>query len=438
MSQLLKKQIMISTLFADVVLAASLLASLLAYVLVSRRDGSYLNVLTPTYVVSVPAYYILPLFFTHVFGTEASTYAYSYVYVTFAVQNLVFAYAYLRGTKKLIRLPIRYSYGSFDLFSFLFLAMGGMLYAPVLLQFPQYLLDPRQIYAHTRTGFGVNFYLSSTLAYLAVILIQFSRRPRWIKWFVILGATAILALHGSKGQLLSLVLLLILFEVYVEKRRLKFLPSLAAGAGLALFLLLLFAATMTLGDSVSDALETISGYSDYTRSAMLVIDSHFPVQYGRLTVESQIIGRIPRVVMPSKPKDYGGLYLDEQFYPESMDQDAGVPDFGIGVQYADFGALAMVYLAGFAFIRGWFARIFVSRLSFSRHPADFVLVAFFAEISLFPVGGVGWLLPESVAVAAFLCYASRFGVRRVYRERFVPRTHLSLSSPSPADSGGVA
>ncbi|MFZ1006128.1 MAG: hypothetical protein WAN65_04795 [Candidatus Sulfotelmatobacter sp.] len=396
-----------------------------------------MNVLTPTFVVSVPAYYILPLLFTHAFGTEASLYAYSYVYATFAVQNLVFAFAYVRPTRKLIRLPFRYSYGSFDLFSFLFLAIGGLLYAPILLQFPQYLLDPRQIYAHTRTGFGINFYLSSALAYLAVILIQFSQRSRWVKWFVILIAGAILALHGSKGQLLSLVLLLILFEVYVKKRRLKLLPSLAAGAGLALFLLLLFAATMTLGDSVSDALEAISGYSDYTRSAMLVIDSHFPIQYGRLTAEAHIIGRIPRLVMPNKPKDYGGLYLDEQFYPESMDQDAGVPDFGIGVQYADFGALAIVYLAVFAFIRGWLAQVFVSRLSFSRHPADFVLVVFFAEISLFPVGGVGWLLPESVALAAFLCYASRIGVRRVYRERFVSRNHLSLPSPDPPENAGV-
>lgn len=428
---------MISPLFADVVLAASLLLSLFAYALVSKRDDSYLNVLTPTFVVSVPAYYILPLLFTHAFGTEASLYAYSYVYATFAVQNLVFAFAYVRPTRKLIRLPFRYSYGSFDLFSFLFLAIGGLLYAPILLQFPQYLLDPRQIYAHTRTGFGINFYLSSALAYLAVILIQFSQRSRWVKWFVILIAGAILALHGSKGQLLSLVLLLILFEVYVKKRRLKLLPSLAAGAGLALFLLLLFAATMTLGDSVSDALEAISGYSDYTRSAMLVIDSHFPIQYGRLTAEAHIIGRIPRLVMPNKPKDYGGLYLDEQFYPESMDQDAGVPDFGIGVQYADFGALAIVYLAVFAFIRGWLAQVFVSRLSFSRHPADFVLVVFFAEISLFPVGGVGWLLPESVALAAFLCYASRIGVRRVYRERFVSRNHLSLPSPDPPENAGV-
>jgi hypothetical protein len=427
---------MISPLFADIVLAASLLVSLLAYVLVSKRDGSYLNVCTPAYVLSIPAYYILPLFFTHVFGTEASPYAYSYVYVTIAVQNLVFAYAYLRRTRKLIRLPLRYSYGSFGLFSLLFLAIAGLLYAPILLQFPQYLLDPRQIYAHTRTGFGINFYLSSTLAYLAVILIQFSRRTRWVKGFVIVAGAAILALHGSKGQLLSLVLLLILFEVYVEKRKLKFLPSLAAGAGLAVFLLLLFAATMTLGDGVSDALEAISGYSDYTRNAMLLIDSHFPMQYGRLTAESHIIGRIPRVVMPNKPKDYGGIYLDEQFYPEYMDQDAGAPDFGIGVQYADFGPLAIMYLAVFAFIRGWLARIFVGRLTFSRHPADFVMVAFFAEISLFPVGGVGWPLPESLAVAAFLCYASRFGANKVYRETRKLKTNLALPSMQPTDGAG--
>jgi hypothetical protein len=117
-----------------------------------------------------------------------------------------------------------------------------------------------------------------------------------------------------------------------------------------------------------------------------------------------------------------------------VDADAGAPDFGIGVQYADFGALAIVYLAIFAMLRGWLARIFVDRLRKSRHPADFFLVAFFAEISLFPVGGVGWLLPEALVVAAFLCFVSRVGADNVYRERIVPKAHFVSQSLGPSNS----
>ena len=67
------------------------------------------------------------------------------------------------------------------------------------------------------------------------------------------------------------------------------------------------------------------------------------------------------------------MYLDEVFYPQSMDMDQGVPDFGIGVQYADFGIFAIVYLAVFALLRGWLARVFVRRLLSRVTPLIFLL-----------------------------------------------------------------
>jgi hypothetical protein len=101
-----------------------------------------------------------------------------------------------------------------------------------------------------------------------------------------------------------------------------------------------------------------------------------------------------------------------------MDADEGAPDFGIGVQYADFGAFAIVYLALFAMLRGWLARIFVTRLDRSRHPADFLLLAFMAGLSVLPVGGAGWMLPEAVAAAMLLRFLSCIGAPRLYREHF--------------------
>jgi O-antigen polymerase len=415
---------MISSWLADTVLFASLVLSVGAYVFVSKREASFINILTPSFIISIPAYYLLPLFFAHVFGNDASPYAYIYVYSTLAVENICFAYAYTRPSRGLIRLPLRYSYNNFALLSFVFLGLSVLTYIPILLQFPEYILDPRQIYAHTRTGFGVNFYISSTLAYFAVILIQFSQKSRWVKGFVVLTATAMLSLHGSKGQVLFLALLLALYQIYVKKHKLKFLPALAVSVGLGVLMLLLFAAAMTLGDSASDALEAVSQYSDYTRNAMMLIDSHFPLQYGRLTFEAQTVARVPRVLMPGKPKNFGGLYLDDQFYPDAIDQDQGAPDFGIGVQYADFGIFAIAYLALFAMLRGWLARVFVNRLSYSGHPADFFLVAFLAGISLFPVGAVGWMLPEALIAAFCLRFASTLGASKVYRERVTTRPVL--------------
>ncbi len=392
---------MISPWLANVVVIVSLLVSVCAYVLISKREGSYINILTPSFIVSVPAYYLLPLVYANWFGTGASPYAYVYVYATLAVESVVFAYFYTRRRTGVLRLPFAYAHNNFGWLGFAFLALAVLLYAPVLLQFSDYVLDPRKIYEQTRTGFGVNFYISSSLAYLSVILILFSKRSSIVK-------------------------------AYVKGRRLKWVSALIVFAGLAVVAVGLFAATMVL-DGPLGAVESISQYSDYTRNAMLVIDSNIPRQHGRLTLESNIVSLIPRVLMPSKPKNFGPMYLDEQFYPEALDEDAGSPAFGIGLQYADFGALAIAYLALFAGFRGWLAHIFVKRLKLTRHPGDFIVVAFLADISLFPIGA-GWLLPETIIVAILIRYASCLGADPVYRERIRPKLpRFAVRSLHPND-----
>lgn len=427
---------MISISIADTVLLISLAISAGTYVWVSRREGSYLNILTPAFLMAIPAHYLLPLFTTHFFGNDATPYSYTYVYATLAVENVAFAVAYLGSTRNLLRLPFRFSYSNFGALSVAFLAIAILMYVPILLEFPEYILDPRQIYEHTRVGFGVNYYVSSTLAYLSLILILFSEYSRSIRWAVVLVATALLSLHGSKGQVLSVFLILALYQIYVRARKVRLLSSLIVAGCLSVLVLLLFVATMAIDRDPFEAIRTISEYSDYTRNAMLVIDSHFPLQFGRLTMESHVYGRIPRFLLPDKPTNFGALYLDDQFFGESLDEEKGAPDFGIGVQYADFGALAIVYLAVFAVFRGWLARTFVRRLQGSQHPADFFMVAFLANISLFPVGAVGWLLPEAFLVAFFLRFASQVGAETLYSEQIRMR-RAAVSRGGSSTHGGL-
>lgn len=401
----------------------SLVAAVGAYLFVSRREGSYVNIMTPALVIQVPAYYVLPAFYNRVFGTSSSTYAYVYVFTTLAIEHVVFAYFYTRPRTRPIRLPFVYGYKNFWPLSVLFIILAGLLFLPVLWEFREYVFDPRRIYAETRTGFGASFYPSSTAAYLATILALFSRRSRPAKSLMVLASALLLSLHGSKGQVLDLLLLVILFEIYVNRRKLGILPALLAGLGIAVVVIGLFAATMTLGGPM-EALETVSSYSDYTRNAMLVIDSHLPRQYGRLTWESNVLALVPRALVPNKPKDFGAFYLDGEFYPEALDQDQGAPAFGIGVQYADFGGFAIVYLGLFAALQGWLARVFVDRLRRTRHPADFILLAFFAGIGLFPIG-IGWPLPETILVALCLRFATSIGADELYRETIKFKRPLS-------------
>jgi hypothetical protein len=410
---------MISLATAGGVQLASLAIAVGAYIVVSRHEGSYVNILTPALAINVPAFYLLPLVYNELFGIEASTFAYVYVYATLAVENVAFALLYTRPRLRPIRIPLTYGYGNFGLLSILFIALAALLFMPILLEFHEYIFDPRRIYEETRTGFGGGYYLSSTAAFLATILALFSNQSTVKKILVVSASGLVLFLHGSKGQALNLLLLVVLFQIYVNHRKLKLLPALITGLGIALVLIGLFAATMVLGGPM-EAIETVSQYSDYTRNAMLVIDSNLPLEYGRLTWESNVIALVPRVIMPNKPKDYGAFYLDAEFFPGSMDKDQGVPAFGIGVQYADFGWLAIVYLTLFAALRGWLARVFVDRLEQIRHPADFVMVAFLADIALFPIG-VGWPFPETLLIALGLRFMSSVGANKVYKERIYAR-----------------
>jgi len=396
-------------------ISASLLISVLAYLALSAREGSLINIMTPYFVTSIPAFYLLPFAYLELFGAETSAYSYFWVYAALAVETICFVYVYLRTADHLARLPGLSSYANFGLMSFLCLLAGIVIYVPVLIEFRDFLFEPRQIYMQTRTGFGAQTFVSSTLAYLAVILILFSNRSKTAKTLTILLATALLLLHGSKAQVLSMAFILLLYRVYAQRRKIAFVRAVAlyviAGAvGLGLF-----AATMTLGEDASEMLETISEYSDYTRNAMLVVDSHFPRQYGRLTLESNTLAVIPRQFMPGKPKNFGAFALAEEFYPEWFDKDTGSPAFGVGVQYADFGPLAIVYIGLMAALKGWLARIFVNRLKLTNHPADFFMLIFLGDISVFPVG-VGWLLPEALLLALLLRLLSSVGARTAFRD----------------------
>ncbi len=419
----------------NLTIAVALLVSCIAYVFLSRAEGSYLNILTPAFIVAIPAYYLLPWGYAHLFGVQASKYAVVYVYATLAAEDVAFVYAYLHANQRLVRVPFLFGYRNLSTIAYFCLGVGLLLFVPLLWEFRELIFDPREIYRQTRTGFGVPYYISSILAYLAVILILFSKARTLKKSFVVALSLALLLLHGSKAQVLNLVLILALYWVYGMGKRVGVGRTLIACFALALLVLLLFAGTMSLGESPEETLEAISEYSDYTQNATKVIDSHFPLQYGRLTLQSNTISLVPRALMPNKPKNFGPFLLAEEFYPEAYDADSGSPAFGVGVQYADFGYLAIVALILFGLLRGWLARVFVNRLRITGHPADFLVVTFLAGVTVFPIG-VGWPLPEVLAVALVLRFLSRAGRGQTYREytRDVLARRLGMNQEAGASS----
>jgi hypothetical protein len=233
---------------------------------------------------------------------------------------------------------------------------------------------------------------------LAVITSLFLAKKPYFKTLVFVLSFLVLYSHGSKGQLLSEIFIPLLYQVYVGKKNFNVAMSLPLLSVIIIFVIGLFFATMKISDSFSSFVDILTGYSNYTENAVIIIDSHLPLQLGRLTLQNNILSIVPRILYHAKPKDFGSIYLAKKFFPSWYYQNSGAPSFGIGLQYADFGVLALPYLILFSSIHGFITRIFVTTLGERRHPAYFVVLVFLCGVSLIPTG-VGWYFPEIIILS---------------------------------------
>jgi oligosaccharide repeat unit polymerase len=400
---------------AEFVMTLSLLVSLFAYALVAWREQSWLNIFTPSYIVLIPSHWLLEFYLTYVDGTTHSIFAYVYVYFTYAAVHLVSALAYCFFKTPVPALSnLRNTPRNFKLLPICLVAAAWALYSPMLYEYHDLLLSPRLIYTQTRTGYGIPFYGSLALSNVGFALVLLWRnRPRGLAALVFITSVVFAALHGAKGAVLTPIFIGLIFRVSVKENRRKYgitwLTVYAGGVVIAL--LILFALTLNSRrvvewESLSELMITIAEYANYNQNVMLVIDSSQEPLWGRVTVENSVYTMLPRTLFPDKPKNFGSFQLDENFYPAWFYGGTGVPDFGIGVQYADFGALAVVYLALWAALTGCLLRVFVDRFRAGRLPGDFIMLLFLAGVEMFSVPP-GYMLLQHYALALSLNLALR-------------------------------
>jgi hypothetical protein len=411
----------------QLIILVSLAVVIAAYLLLSRQEGNFVNVLTPVLLFTVPALYLLVLIYGSVFGYEASLFAYFYCFLTYALGVVGTLIGYLMMPAKVIPIFVRTPRISVPGAPFVVLAMGVLLYAPILIRFPGLIFSPRQIYELTRSGFGIHFYLSSFAVYFGMILLFFSPKARLASISVfVLVSLILLYLHGSKGQVLNLLLIALYFLVFVKGRHFNLARLAGLGAVFGSVILGLF----YLGyseEARKDLLIEIAGYAEYTRNAAMVIDdATLDPQMGRLAAESKIFVIVPRAVFPDKPKDYGAFWLAKRYFPDRFELDVGAPDFGLGLLYADFGVFAVVYYFVSAFLAGVVMKVLVTRLRRQPDPGTFLLLLVFLDVGVIPTGGGG------VPLIFFygLAYAANCLAPRPSKD-----VHHPQSSAWPSDTG---
>jgi hypothetical protein len=382
-------------------IAISLAMVLTSYLLICRQDRSWLNWATSSYFVTVLSIFIFPLLSLVSVGPVGSAYAYFFCYTTYALSNLCLAVSYVLTQR------IPYSSGEPSASTFVigrlpwvFLAMGFLFYAPILIQFSSLLLHPREIYTQTRSGYGPLVFGSRAFLNLAFVVYLFKKDKRRSSAFFFFGVCVVMIFfHGSKGLFLNLLSMAMLYWVYIKGRRLGF----AQAAGCIVLFTVVAGALFAVFADISDVPELLSyvqGYSDYTKNAMLVIDdpARHPT-WGRLTLEAEIYARVPRVLYPEKPSNFGMFKLAQDYYPEWYRSDTGDPDFNIGMQYADFGPLAILFLCLTSSLSGILTGLVVRSLNRTGSPPIFILLLFFSGIAIVSFGS-GYALPESALLAA--------------------------------------
>ncbi len=395
------------------IIIASLLSLALAYWLAVRQDRSFVNVLTPVYLTFVPAYYILELVHIYYFGYSATTGAYAYAYTAYALNFLVLAVAYRYFPAVRVGLPFNVN-PRIRWLPYIVLAGSILVYMPILIEFSDLILSPRAIYMRTRSGYGHMFFVSTALTYVAFVLILFKQQGfRGEKLLFFTACVVLCLMHGSKGQVVILLLIALMYRVLVSGKRMSMLRGLTAAVAFALGLgSMFYFFQWRHSDSADGVFMLMSSYADYNRNGMMLIDDPtLEPQCGRLTVERNIYSRVPRVLYPAKPKDWGTFWLAKRYYPVWFEKETGAPSFGImGVPYADFGKFAILYLVAWSAIGGVLLKVFVARLREYRSPCDFIVVLFLCGVSIIPGTAGAYVLPEHLVAAGALAVILRFRV----------------------------
>lgn len=394
------------------IVSLALALNLAAYCFFSLKTKSWLNILTPAFLLNIPTMYLFELMHMYVYREPGSDLGYFVVYLihTLPIIAFVLAYLYIRP------LSFATNFASVSknttIVSLAFLVAAVLLYLPVMLQFSSDLFNPRAIYTATRTGFGVSYYGSIVASYIFLILVLFNAAWSWrLKLLALLFCMVFAYLHGSKGQILTMIFIAMLYYIVTSTRPVKFwvvavLATLFGALGMVTFY------SMTKGIEPEELMMVMANYSDYNRNAVMLVDSEKYLQWGRIFFEDNFFSRIPRALYPDKPKDYGSFSLALEYFPSSFYRDEGVPSFGVGVMYADFGILAVLMNTVWGIFSGIVCRTLMARLRIYRNPADFVLLCFFCGAILIPLG-LGNLLPEHFVLALVVYFIASRNARSV-------------------------
>ena len=373
------------------------------YLYLSKKENSYVNILTPSLLVIVPTYFVFEMLHILLISGDENPVTYIYIYMSYFFMFFFLVLGYIGVRKKKYNSPLEQCFFNnnkhyrYLWLSLVFFVAGLAVYLPVLIEYSAYLLNPRYIYEKTRTGYGLYFFISLMFTQLSIVL-GFYIKKWWFHLTLTPFNVILLVLHGNKTPILAMIMAYLLYRVYVLKKSLSFKFIFSVVAFVSVIMSLFFYLTFS-GDE--NFLVKMASYSDYTRNSAMVIDSDYESRNGVLMLEAQLYSRIPRVVYPDKTLDFGYYRLVKNFYPSRFNNNEGMPSFGYGEFYADFGVLTIFVVSFLFFLKGMLIGFFRNKLMLDCSVYYFLPFIFLCGIDLIPLG-TGWLFFEHIFLALIL------------------------------------
>ena len=331
---------------------------LLIYIIFCRDTGSYINSLTPYFILTFSTKFFLDIIYNYIYDINREYFITFIIYSSYVCELFFLVIGYNLAKNNTVSIKLFNIHLNKEFYLWIILGISYFIYSPVIIEYYDYIVDPREIYIRTRTGYGLYYFLSIATANLSFICFLFTKEKNKIKSIIYLILyTFNLYLHGSKGVLITPIFIYILYLVCLKSIKFNLINSFK-------FLIIIFSSaiilfSITLPETMRDNLLIgILNYSDYNRNMEKLIVDPIPPTYGKLTIENNILSLIPRIIYPEKPKNFGSFYLSEIYYPEWFYMDSGSPAFGNGTYFSDFGYYFFLYLAIVSFIFGYLLRLF--------------------------------------------------------------------------------
>ena len=367
----------------------------------SIRVGNFANAITPSLIAFFPAYFIFECIYLFWVENDEHWLEYVFIYTCALLLIVSFVVGYMMIPGSFTKVKRVYVYNPRYLHcSIIFTIAAVFLYLPVLIEYKQYILYPRVIYELTRSGYGHLFYSSLLAGMLAVVFSFYSlSRARWVSILLLVVNVVFILLHGNKTPLLNLIVAWLFFYSYVLGNAISMKKMFYVVAIISCFIFLFF--YLTFNSELSIVLLNMAYYADYNRNAFLLMNGNIDFGFGKYIVESQVFSRLPRFLYPDKPEFFGYLELAKSVFPNKTEENVGVPSFGLGEYYADFGYFSLLVIPVVGFFKGVLTG-YVKKLLDKQGDVYYLLIfLFLSGVTFIPLGS-GWLFYEHCFLALLI------------------------------------